>query len=122
VEEVLGSPTRSIDIVPLQRKIIRIHLYPKKDTKLITHGLQGSAALPALDTVICIIANGRSAGPTPENIQIGDAKERLIATYGEPKKITEMGGFLYYLYPEKGALFSLRHESVISWILWFDLE
>ena len=78
--------------------------------------------LSGLDTVICIIANSQSAGPTPENIRVGDAKELLIAAYGEPDKITEMSGLLHYLYPEKGTLFSLRDQSVTAWTLWFDVE
>ncbi|MFC1716278.1 hypothetical protein ACFL6S_21575 [Candidatus Poribacteria bacterium] len=55
-------------------------------------------------------------------LKVDNIREQLIEYYGKPKKTTEMGGFLHYLYPEKGVLFSLRGESVISWTLWFDLE
>jgi hypothetical protein len=113
---------------------IRVHLYPDKGTRLITSGSRGSTAFSALDKVICIIADSQLAGPTPEGIWVDDTKEQLMATHGEPQKITEilidthgepqkiteMAGLLYYLYADKGSLFSLRDEKVDSWIVWFE--
>ncbi|MFC1712267.1 M48 family metalloprotease [Candidatus Poribacteria bacterium] len=122
VEEILGPPARSVDVIPAGRETIKVHLYPDKETKLITIGRGGSVSVPGLDTVLCIIASGRLAGSTPEDIQVGDSKEQLLAIYGEPERITEMKGLLHYLYPEKGLLFSLRDRIVYSWVLWFNTE
>jgi predicted Zn-dependent protease len=118
LEEKLGPPARSVDVIPTEG--IRVHLYPDKGTRLITSGSRGSTAFSALDKVICIIADSQLAGPTPEGIWVDDTKEQLMATHGEPQKITEMAGLLHYLYADKGSLFSLRDQKVSSWIVWFE--
>ncbi len=112
LEKELGPPARSVDVIPAER--ISIHLYPDSGAKLITYGIRG--------TVICIIAHSELAGPTPDAIRVGDTKEQLVATYGEPQKITKISGLLHYLYPDKGLLISLREEKVNSWMLWFKTE
>jgi predicted Zn-dependent protease len=112
LEKDLGRAARSVDIIPAER--ISAYIYPDKGAKLITRG--------ALGVVICIIADSELAGPTSEGIRVGDTKEQLIAAYGEPQKIAEIGGLLHCLFPDKGLLVSLRDEGVNSWILWFETK
>ena len=112
LERQFGPSTRSVDVIPAEK--VKIHLYPDNGARLITHGTR--------EIVICAIADDRLAGLTPEGIGVGDTKEQLMATYGEPQKITEMGGFLHYAYPDRGMLFSLRDEVVDSWTMCFETE
>lgn len=112
LEQFLGPPARSVNLNPAEK--VEVYLYPDKGTKLITYGLRG--------TIIGIIAESELATSTPEGIGVGHPKEKLIATYGEPQKVTEMGGLLYYLYSNDGLLFSLQGEKVKSWMVWLGTK
>ncbi len=70
------------------------------------------------DTISMILVQDGYPGRSTGGIAIGDSAHRVRQRYGVPSRMQELSPGQTWCYDAPGIAFHLRHEKVISWLLY----